>query len=157
MIPKPEAAKAVVAHSSKVFNEFKAFISKGNVIALAVGVIIGASFGKIVTALVTDIIMPPIGLVLKGVDFKDLYIPLDGKSYPTLVEAQKHTAILAYGDFINTVFEFFIIAVCIFFLVKVVTSMRLSQPAPPAPPAAPTKSEELLSEIRDLLKNQDSR
>ncbi len=153
MIPAPKSAKAVVAHSSQVLNEFKAFISKGNVIDLAVGVIIGAAFGKIVTALVSDIIMPPIGLVLKGVDFKDLFIPLDGKSYPTLAEAQKHTAILAYGDFINTVLEFLIIAACIFFLVKVITAMRLSQPAPPA---APTKSEELLTEIRDLLKKQDS-
>jgi large conductance mechanosensitive channel len=149
MIPETKTTKAVVERSSKVFAEFQAFISKGNVIDLAVGVIIGAAFGKIVTALVNDLIMPPIGLILKGVDFKDLYIPLDGKHYTTIGDAQKHTAVLAYGDFINTVFEFLIIAACIFFLVKAVTAVRLAQPAAPA---APTKSEELLTEIRDLLK-----
>lgn len=147
MIPEP---RAIVAHSSKVITEFQAFITKGNVIDLAVGVIIGTAFGKIVTGLVNDIIMPPIGLILKGVDFKDLYIPLDGKTYATIAEAKKASApILPYGDFINTVFEFLIVASCIFFLVKIVTAMRLSQPAPPA---APNKSEELLTEIRDLLK-----
>jgi large conductance mechanosensitive channel len=154
MIPDPKAAKAVLEHSSKVITEFKAFISKGNVIDLAVGVIIGAAFGKIVTALVNDIIMPPISLLSKGVDFKDLYIPLDGKKYATLADAKKASAaILPYGDFINTVFEFFIIAACIFFLVKVVTAMRLSQTATPV---APTKSEVLLTEIRDLLQQKNS-
>lgn len=146
MIPEP---KAIVARSSKVFTEFQAFITKGNVIDLAVGVIIGVAFGKIVTALVNDIIMPPIGLILKGVDFKDLYIPLDGKTYATIAEAKKASApILPYGDFINTVFEFLVISVCVFALVKVVTSLRLTQPAA----TGPTKSEELLTEIRDLLK-----
>lgn len=150
MISEPQAAKAVVAHSTKVFSEFQAFISKGNVIDLAVGVIIGAAFGKIVTALVNDIIMPPIGLLTKGIDFKDLYIPLDGKHYATIADAKKASAaILPYGDFINTIFEFFIIAACIFTLVKVVAAMRLSQPAAAA---TPTKTEELLTEIRDLLK-----
>lgn len=152
-LPDPKAAKAVVEHSSKVFTEFKAFISKGNVIDLAVGVIIGAAFGKIVTALVNDIIMPPISLLTKGINFKDLYVPLDGKSYPNIDAAKKASAaILPYGDFINTVFEFFIIAACIFFLIKVITSFRKTQAEALVEPPAPTKSEELLTEIRDLLK-----
>lgn len=156
MIPDPKAAKAVLVHSTKVFSEFKAFISKGNVVDLAVGVIIGAAFGKIVTALVNDIIMPPIGLLTKGVDFKDLYIPLDGKTYATIADAKKASAaILPYGDFINTVFEFFVIAACIFALVKLITSFR-KQEEIAAAPAAPTKSEELLAEIRDLLQHKNS-
>lgn len=149
MIPEIKATK-VVAHSSKVFTEFKAFISKGNVVDLAVGVIIGAAFGKIVTALVNDIIMPPIGMIMKGIQFNDLFIPLDGKHYATLNDAKNASApILSYGNFINTVIEFVIISACVFALVKVVTAMRISQPIPAA---APTKSEELLTEIRDLLK-----
>ena len=156
MIPDPRAAKAVVEHSTKVVTEFKAFISKGNVIDLAVGVIIGAAFGKIVTALVNDIIMPPISVLTKGVDFKDLYIPLDGKSYATIADAKKASAaILPYGDFINTVFEFFLIAACIFALVKIITAFRKQEEAAAAP-TAPTKSEELLTEIRDLLQQKNS-
>jgi len=148
MIPVPQP-KAVVESSSKVHKEFKEFISRGNVIDLAIGVIIGAAFGKIVTALVTDIIMPPIGLVLKGIDFKDLYLPLNGKHYATLAEAQKDgAAILAYGNFINTVIEFVIISACVFALVKAINTLKRSEAAA----AVPTKSEELLAEIRDLLK-----
>ena len=155
MIPDPKAAKAVVARSSKVLTEFQAFISKGNVIDLAVGVIIGGAFGKIVTALVNDLIMPPIGLLTKGVDFKDRFIPLDGKSYATIADAKKASAaILPYGDFINTVFEFFIIAACIFALVKIITTFRKQEEAAAAP-APPTKSEELLTEIRDLLRQKN--
>jgi large conductance mechanosensitive channel len=148
MIPVPQP-KAVVESSSKVLKEFKEFISRGNVIDLAIGVIMGAAFGKIVTALVTDIIMPPIGLVLKGIDFKDLYLPLNGKHYATLAEAQKDgAAILAYGNFINTVIEFVIISACVFALVKAINTLKRSEAAA----AVPTKSEELLAEIRDLLK-----
>ena len=147
MIPEP---KAVVATSSKVLTEFKEFISRGNVVDLAIGVIMGAAFGKIVTALVNDIIMPPIGLLLKGINFKDLYLPLNGKHYGTLAEAQKDgAAILSYGSFINTIIEFVIISDCVFALVKAINTLRRSEAAAPAPP---TKSEELLTEIRDLLK-----
>lgn len=147
MIPEP---KAVVAHSSKVLTEFKDFISRGNVVDLAVGVIMGVAFGKIVTALVNDIIMPPIGLLLKGIDFKDLYLPLNGKHYATLADAQKGgAAIICYGDFINVVIEFVIISACVFALVKAINKLRNKAEAAPA---APTKSEELLTEIRDLLK-----
>lgn len=148
MLPVPEPKK-VVETSGRFFNEFREFISRGNVIDLAVGVIMGAAFGKIVTALVQDIIMPPIGLVLKGIDFKDLYVPLNGKHYETLALAQKDGApLLAYGNFINTVIEFIIISACIFALVKVINTLRRTEAAA----AAPTKSEELLTEIRDLLK-----
>jgi large conductance mechanosensitive channel len=147
MIPEP---KAVVERSSKVFAEFKEFISRGNVIDLAVGIIIGAAFTKIVNALVNDIIMPPIGLLLRGIDFKDLFLPLNGKHYTTIIDAQKDgAAILSYGSFINTVIEFIIVAVCVFALVKAINTLRRAQAAAPA---APTKSEELLTEIRDLLK-----
>jgi len=151
MLPEQKTAKAVVASSSKILTEFKEFISRGNVVDLAIGVIMGAAFGKIVTALVTDVIMPPIGMLLKGIPFKDLYLPLDGKHYETIVEAQKHTAIISYGSFINTVIEFIIVSACVFALVKVINTLRRTQAAAPV---APTKSEELLTEIRDLLKHK---
>lgn len=152
MIPEP---KAVVQSSSKIFREFQEFISRGNVVDLAIGVIMGAAFGKIVTALVNDIIMPPIGLILSGINFKDLYLPLNGKSYGTLAEAQKDgAAILSYGNFINTIIEFVIVSACVFALVKAINVLRRKQEAAAAASSAPapTKSEELLAEIRDLLK-----
>ena len=148
MIPEP---KNVVASSSKFLREFQEFISRGNVVDLAVGVIMGAAFGKIVTALVNDIIMPPIGLVLKGIDFKDLYLPLNGKHYATFADAQKDgAAILAYGSFINTVIEFVIISACVFALVKAINTLKRSEAAE----VKPTKTEELLTEIRDSLKKE---
>ena len=147
MIPEP---KTVVETSSKFLKEFKEFISRGNVVDLAIGVIMGAAFGKIVSALVNDIVMPPIGLILKGINFRDLYIPLNGRHYATLADAQKDgAAILCYGNFINTVIEFIIISACVFALVKVINTLRRNEAAVPA---KPTKSEELLTEIRDLLK-----
>lgn len=152
MIPEP---KTVVQSSSKIFREFQEFISRGNVVDLAIGVIMGAAFGKIVTALVNDIIMPPIGLILSGINFKDLYLPLNGKNYGTLAEAQKDgAAILSYGNFINTIIEFVIVSACVFALVKAINVLRRKQEAAAAasPAPAPTKSEELLTEIRDLLK-----
>ncbi len=147
MIPDP---KNVAVTSSRFLREFQEFISRGNVVDLAIGVIMGAAFGKIVTALVNDIIMPPIGLLLKGINFKDLYLPLNGKHYATFSDAQKDgAAILSYGSFINTIIEFIIISACVFALVKAINTLRRNQlPAT----AAPTKSEELLTEIRDLLK-----
>ena len=146
MIQKP---KKVVESSTKFFGEFKEFISRGNVVDLAIGVIMGAAFGKIVTALVSDIMMPPIGLVLKGIDFKDLYLPLNGKHYATFADAQKDgAAILAYGSFINTVIEFVIISACVFALVKAINTLKRSEAAE----VTPTKTEELLTEIRDSLK-----
>jgi len=151
MIPEP---KKVVATSSKFLKEFQEFISRGNVVDLAIGVIMGAAFGKIVTGLVHDIIMPPIGLILSGINFSDLYLPLNGKHYATLAEAQKDGApIISYGSFINTIIEFLIISACVFALVKAINTLRRTEAATPA---APTKSEELLTEIRDLLKNEKS-
>jgi large conductance mechanosensitive channel len=147
MIPAP---KDVVQTSSKFLGEFKEFISRGNVVDLAIGVIMGAAFGKIVSSLVNDIIMPPIGLILSGINFKDLYLPLNGKHYDSLAAAQKDgAAILSYGNFINTIIEFVIVSACVFALVKAINTLRRNEAAAPA---KLTKSEELLTEIRDSLK-----
>jgi large conductance mechanosensitive channel len=133
-----------------IVKEFREFISKGNVIDLAVGVIIGAAFGKIVSSLVTDVIMPPIGLVLGKMDFSNLFVTLDGKTYESLkVAKDAGGAVIAYGSFVNTFIEFLIIAFCVFILVKIVNTIRRKQEAAPA---APTKTEVLLTDIRDLLK-----
>ena len=131
-----------------VVKEFKQFIMRGNVIDLAVGVIIGAAFGKIVTSLVADILMPPIGLATGGVDFSDIDIVL---RHADLV-AKKPEVAIHIGLFINVLIQFIIIAFCIFMVVKAVNSLKRKEPAPPPPPEpAPTKEELLLTEIRDLL------
>ena len=120
-----------------MFKEFKEFVSKGNVMDLAVGVIIGAAFGKIVASLVGDIVMPVVGLVLSKVDFANLYVNLSGGTYASLVEAKKAgAATLNYGFFINTMIDFLIIALVIFMMVKWVNKLR--RPAPAPAPAAPT-------------------
>jgi large conductance mechanosensitive channel len=116
-----------------MWKEFKQFIARGNVVDLAVAVIIGAAFGKTVTSLVNDILMPPIGLLLGNVDFTNLFITLSGGSYATLAEAQAAgAATINYGVFINTVIDFLIVAFAIFLLVRQVN--RLKKPAPPAEP-----------------------
>jgi large conductance mechanosensitive channel len=118
-----------------MLKEFKAFAMRGNVLDLAVGVIIGAAFGAVVTSLVGDIIMPPIGMVMGKVDFKDLYFALDGKVYDSLDAAKKMGApVVAYGSFINTIVNFLIVAIAVFLLVKQVN--RFTKPAvvPPGPP-----------------------
>lgn len=131
-----------------MLKEFKEFVAKGNVIDLAVGVIIGAAFGKIVTSLVEDVIMPPIGLVLGKVDFSDLYINLSGQSYPSLEAAKAASApTLNYGMFINTLINFLIVAIAIFVVVKAVNKFRRKQ----EDVTAPTAQEKLLTDIRDLL------
>lgn len=136
----------------KIAEEFRQFISRGNVVDLAVGVIIGASFGKIVTSLVNDVVMPPIGALMSGINFNSLYFSLDGKSYPTLQAALDVGApVIGYGAFINNVIQFLIVAACVFFLVKAVNRIKRVQEVPPAPPEPP-RSEVLLEEIRDLLK-----
>jgi len=123
-----------------MFKEFKEFAVKGNVMDLAVGVIIGAAFGKIVTSLVNDVIMPVIGLLLGKVDFSNLFINLSGGSYASLAEAKKAgAATLNYGLFINTLIDFLIIALIIFIMVKWVNKLR--RPAPAPAPAAPTTKE----------------
>jgi len=134
----------------KIAQEFREFISRGNVVDLAVGVIIGGAFGKIVSSLVNDVIMPPIGALMKGINFNALFISLNGVSYKTLEDAKEMGApVIGYGTFLNTIIEFLIVAACVFALVKVVNKIKRAEP--PAPPAPP-KSELLLAEIRDLLK-----
>jgi large conductance mechanosensitive channel len=133
-----------------MLNEFKTFIAKGNAIDLAVGVVIGAAFGKIVGSLVDDIIMPPIGLILGRVDFSQLFVSLDGESYATLAAAQAAGApTLNYGNFITVAIQFVIIAWAIFLLVKAINVLKRNEETKPAEPSAEVK---LLTEIRDSLK-----
>ena len=129
-------------------SEFKEFIARGNVVDLAVGVIIGASFGKIVTSLVEQVVMPPVGLLLGRVDFSNLEWVLVPEDSAT--EAIEKVAI-QYGAFINTVIQFLIVALVVFLMVKAINQLRRQQAADPAP-AAPTPTEALLTEIRDELK-----
>ena len=131
--------------------EFKEFIARGNVVDLAVGVIIGASFGKIVTSLVEQVVMPPIGLLLGRVDFSQLEWVLVAENPAT--EAVEKVAI-QYGAFINTLIQFLIVAFVIFLVVKAINKLRRKQAETPAEPAAPTTSEALLTEIRDALKSR---
>jgi large conductance mechanosensitive channel len=113
-----------------MLKDFKAFIMKGNVLDLAVAVIIGAAFGAIVTSLVNDVIMPPIGLLLGNVDFKDLFITLNGQSYPTLAAAKAAAApVIAYGQFLNTVINFLIVAFVIFMIVRGASKFQRQAPA----------------------------
>ena len=145
-----------------MLKEFKEFAMRGNVVDLAVGVIIGGAFGKIVTSVVNDIIMPPIGKAMGGADFKDLFYNLDpgkmtkaGAAVKTLADAKDAgAAVIAYGAFLNTVIDFVIVAFCIFLIIKAMnTLMKKNEPAPaPAAPTEPTKEEKLLGEIRDILK-----
>ena len=117
-----------------MFKEFKEFAMRGNVIDLAVGVILGAAFGAVVTSLVGDIIMPPIGKIMHGIDFKDLFLALDGKTYASLEEVKKAGApAIAYGNFINTIVNFLIVAFAIFLLVKQVNRFKKPAPAPALP------------------------
>jgi large conductance mechanosensitive channel len=125
---------------------------RGNVVDLAVGVIIGAAFGKIVTSLVNDVIMPPIGLVLGKVDFSNLFLSLHG-SYNSVKDAEAAGApIIKYGVFINNVIDFLIVAFVIFLLIRGINQLQRKQEAAPAAPAEPTQTEKLLTEIRDELK-----
>ena len=128
-------------------SDFRTFIARGNVVDLAVGVIIGAAFGKIVTSLVDQIIMPPIGLITGGVDFSALKIVLKA------ADPAKKTAevAIAYGAFLNTAIQFLIIALVVFTLVRIVSKLQRAEAAEPPAAPAPTTSETLLSEIRDLL------
>ena len=132
--------------------EFKDFISKGNVLDLAVGVIIGAAFGKIVTSLTDDILMPVLGLVTGGIDFKNWFFALDGQSYKTIEQAKTAgAATINYGLFLNAIIYFFIIAFCVFLLVKSANRVKLRPLAAPTVDPGPTKEQVLLTEIRDAL------
>ena len=134
--------------------EFKEFAMKGNVMDMAVGVIIGGAFGKIVSSLVSDVLMPLIGKVTGDVSFTDLFINLGDGEYSTLAAAQEAgAAVLAYGQFIQNIIDFIIIAFCIFLMIKGMNKLKKEEPAEPEAPKGPTQ-EELLTEIRDLLKKQ---
>ena len=127
---------------------------KGNVMDMAVGVIIGGAFGKIVSSLVDDVLMPIIGKLTGGVSFVDLFCTLGDGEYKTLAEAKEAgAAVLAYGQFIQNIIDFLIIAFCIFLMIKAMNKLKKEEPAEPAAPAGPTQ-EELLAEIRDLLKQK---
>ena len=133
-------------------SEFKEFAMKGNVIDLAVGVIIGGAFGKIVDSLVGDVIMPIVGRIFGGLDFSNYFIPLSGQTATTLVEAKKAGAVLAYGSFLTVAVNFIILAFIIFMMVKQINRLKSAEVPPPAPPAAPPEDVMLLREIRDSLK-----
>ena len=141
-----------------MLKEFREFAIRGNVVDMAVGLIIGAAFGTIVTSLVNDVVMPPVGLLLGGVDFANLFVVLkEGAKgpgpYATLADAKAASAVtLNVGVFINSIISFTIVAFAVFMVVKGVNAAR-REPAPAAPPA-PTPSEQLLAEIRDLLKKR---
>ncbi|SET23593.1 large conductance mechanosensitive channel [Marinobacter segnicrescens] len=131
-----------------IMKEFKEFAVKGNVVDMAVGIIIGVAFGKIVSSFVADVLMPPIGLLIGGVDFTNLAITL--KAAGEGVEA----VTLRYGVFLQTVFDFIIVAFAVFMAVKALNSMRRKEAETPAAPPAPSAQEQLLMEIRDLLKTK---
>jgi large conductance mechanosensitive channel len=130
--------------------EFKEFATKGNVVDLAVGVIIGGAFGKIVDSLVGDVIMPIVGRIFGGLDFSNYYIPLSGQTATTLIEAKKAGAVIAYGSFITVALNFIILAFIIFVMVKQINRLKRAEPA--APPAPTAEDVLLLREIRDSLK-----
>lgn len=130
----------------KFLDEFKTFAMKGNMIDMAVGIIIGGAFGKIISSLVADIIMPPIGALLGGVNFTDLKLTI--KAATDSAEAVTWN----YGNFIQVAIDFLIIAFAVFMLVKAINSMKKKEEAAPAAPPAPTRDQELLVEIRDLLR-----
>ena len=136
-----------------MLKEFREFAVKGNAVDMAVGMIVGVAFGKIVSSMVDDVIMPPIGKVMGNVDFSNLFINLGDGSYKSLSAAKEAgAATLNYGVFINNVINFLIVAVAVFLLVKVINSAKRQEEEKPKEPEAPPKQEVLLEEIRDLLK-----
>ena len=135
-----------------ILSEFKQFIARGNALELAVGIIMGAAFTAIVTSLVNDIIMPPIGLITGGVDFKDLFVALDGKDYVSLATAkQAGAATLNYGIFVNAIINFAIVAFVVFLIIKNVNHLVKKKEDAPAAPPPPPQEVVLLGEIRDIL------
>jgi large conductance mechanosensitive channel len=133
-----------------MMKEFREFAVKGNMVDMAVGIIIGAAFGKIISSLVNDVIMPPLGLLIGGVDFSDLAVVLKE------AEGEAEAVLLSYGAFINNVIDFVIIAFAIFMAIKVMNRLKRQEEEKPAAPAEPPKEQVLLEEIRDLLKKQSS-
>ena len=131
----------------KLVDEFKAFAMKGNVVDLAIGIIIGAAFGKIVSSMVADIIMPPLGLLIGGVNFTDLKVVLK-----TAVDATHPAVTWNYGNFLQVTFDFLIVAFAVFLVIKAIVASKRKEEVAPAAPPAPTNEEILLTEISDLLK-----
>lgn len=131
-----------------MMKEFRAFAVRGNVVDMAVGIIIGAAFGKIVSSAVADVVTPPLGLLIGGVDFSDLAITLRA------AVADKPAIVLSYGRFLQSVFDFTIVAFAVFMLVKGVNHLKRKEAAAPSAPPTPSKEEQLLTEIRDLLKTR---
>lgn len=131
-----------------VIKEFKQFAAKGNVVDMAVGIVIGAAFGKIVSSFVADVIMPPIGVLLGGVDFRNLVLTVKKASFTA------PAVVISYGKFIQTVIDFTIIAFAIFIVIKAINTLKRKEEEAPKPPPEPSTQEVLLAEIRDLLKER---
>ena len=129
-----------------IMKEFREFAMRGNVVDLAVGIIIGGAFGKIVSSVVSDVLMPPIGLLVGGVDFSGLAITLKA------AEAEAPAVVIRYGVFINSIIDFIIVAAAVFLLIRAINSFKKKEATAPAAPATPPKQELLLEEIRDILK-----
>ena len=139
-------------HRPAWIDEFRAFIMRGNVVDLAVGIIIGVAFTAVVNSLVKDIFTPLIGMLVGGIDFTNIFVTLKGQSEPTLADAQRAGAVtLNFGVFLNAVIQFLIVSFAVFWMIKVLTRLHIREEAAPAPPPPPPRSEVLLEEIRDLL------
>ncbi len=137
-----------------MLDEFKKFAMRGNVVDMAVGIVIGAAFGKIVSSVVNDIIMPPIGLLMGGVDFSNLFLDLSRSGHATLALAEEAGApLIKYGVFINTVLDFLIVAFAIFMVIKGMNTLTKKEEEAPAEPPKPSPEVELLTDIRDALRN----
>lgn len=134
--------------------EFKDFAVKGNVVDMAVGIIIGGAFGKIVSSVVNDVIMPPIGLLMGGVNFTDLKLTMKAAQLDAVTGKTVEAVTLNYGKFLQTTVDFIIVAFAIFLMVKAMNALKKKEAAKPAAPPAPTKEEMLLTDIRDILKSQ---
>jgi len=138
-----------------MFDEFKSFAMRGNVVDMAVGIIIGGAFGKIISSFVGDVLMPPIGLLMGNVDFSQLYINLTDTVYPSLALAKEAgAATINYGVFLNTVLDFLIVAFAIFMAIRGMNKMKKQEEEKPAEPAKPSEEVQLLTDIRDALKTR---
>ena len=136
-----------------MLKEFKAFAMRGNVVDMAVGIIIGAAFGRIVSSFVNDVLMPPIGLLAGNLDFSNLFVNLGGESFASLAAAEEAGApIIKYGLFINNVLDFVIVAFAIFLVIRAMNNLKKKEEAAPPAPPEPSAEEKLLTEIRDALK-----
>jgi large conductance mechanosensitive channel len=138
-----------------MLKEFKEFAMRGNVMDMAVGIIIGAAFGRIVTSLVNDVVMPPIGLLMGNLDFSSLFVNLSGTPYDSLVAAEEAGApIIKYGLFINNILDFVIVAFAIFLVIRTMNRLKRKEEAAPPAPAQPSAEAKLLTEIRDVLRER---